>query len=344
MSLLEVDELVKHFPATKRADRQAPKERGLFVRAVDGISFRIEQGETLGLVGESGCGKSTTGRCILRLIEPTAGDVRFQGRSVPRLTRTELKKLRPEMQIVFQDPDATLNPRMTVKSILAEPLWLHGIARRREAKELVGALLERVGLMRAHGERYPNELSGGQQQRVAIARALATNPKFVVLDEPTSALDVSVKVTIVDLLDRLKAETGIAFLLISHDLGVVRYLADRVAVMYVGKLVETGETRDIFENPTHPYTRALLSAIAVPDPAIRTVPQILPGEVPSSIDLPPGCRFYDRCPLRVEHCRENEPPLFPITDRHEAACFVTAAPAAGEPDAIAPCEQQAGTR
>jgi len=304
--LLEVTDLAKHYPV-KRGLILA-KQIGS-VRAVDGVSFTLNRGETLALVGESGCGKSTTARLVLRLIEPSAGNVRFEGRDIVSLDRTELKAFRRRAQIVFQDPYASLNPRYTVGQTIAEPMEVHGIGGAASRRARVEELLGLVGLAPFHAARYPHEFSGGQRQRIGIARALAVEPDLVVCDEPVSALDVSIQAQVVNLLADLQKRLGLSFLFIAHDLAVVKHVADRIAVMYLGRIVEIAEKRELFANPRHPYTRALLAAIPHPDPRRRGQVTPLGGDVPSPLNPPPGCRFHTRCPFAQDVCREKEPVL-----------------------------------
>ena len=326
-SLVEVKDLGKYFPVTGHKQlrgAQADLRAVRAVRAVDSVSLSISRGQAFGLVGESGCGKSTLGRCILRLLDPSFGHILFDSEDISDIPGRQVRQLRKHLQMVFQDPDGSLNPRWKVRSIVGEPLQVHRVTSgRKQREERVLQLLQMVGLEPSHAERYPHEFSGGQQQRIGIARAIAAGPKFIVLDEPTSALDVSVKVTIADLLITLQQQMDVAYLIISHDLSVIRYTCNEVAVMYVGKLVETGATTDVFDSPLHPYTQALLSAIPVPDPFTRRKRVILSGEVPSPIDVAPGCRFYDRCPARMTRCSEKEPQLLLVEgDSRRVACFL----------------------
>ena len=317
-TLLRVENLVKHFPIRKGLIRS--KQVGV-VKAVDGVSFSIEHGQTLGLVGESGCGKSTTGRTILRLIEATSGRVLFEGRDVLKLGKADLRGLRREMQIVFQDPYASLNPRMTVGDLVGEPLTLHRTAQGAARDQRVRELLDLVGLSSHHMRRYPHEFSGGQRQRIGVARALALNPKLIVCDEPVSALDVSIQAQVINLLQGLQRELGLAYLFIAHDLSVVKHVSDKVAVMYLGKIVELADKDELYRSPSHPYTEALLSSVPIPDPAVKAQGMVLEGDVPSPVDPPPGCRFRPRCRLAQAICATDDPPLVG-TPSHLLACHV----------------------
>ena len=316
--ILEVDNLVKHFPIRTGLLR---RQTGA-VRAVDGISFDLKAGETLGLVGESGCGKSTSGRCLARLLDPTGGSISFKGRDIAGLSPRAMREVRREVQMVFQDPYASLNPRMTVRDIVGEPLRIHGRFHGKEGKERVKDLLSKVGLNPEHGNRFPHEFSGGQRQRIGIARALALNPQLLILDEPVSALDVSIQAQVVNLLEELQDELGLAYLFIAHDLSVIRHISDRVAVMYLGKIVEVGTRKQIFTNPTHPYTQALLSAVPIPDPAKRSARDriVLEGDVPSPSNPPSGCRFRTRCWKGDQKCVDEEPALEARGYDHPSAC------------------------
>lgn len=312
-TLVEVNNLTKHFPASHKQ----------IVRAVDDVSFVIQRGETLGLVGESGCGKTTVGRCLLRLIEPTNGQVRFDGRNLTEFGKTELRGLRRRMQIIFQDPYSSLNPRMKVGEIIGEPLVVHGVGNKLERRERVAELLGVVGLDPDYANRYPHQFSGGQRQRIGIARALALNPDFIVADEPVSALDVSVQAQIVNLLQDLQQKFGITYLFISHGLAVVKHISSRVGVMYLGKLVELAPADEIYSRPLHPYTRALLAAIPIPEPqSAKREAEKLKGDLPTPLNPPSGCRFHTRCPFTTERCKREEPPLVEITPGHWAACHL----------------------
>ena len=316
--LVEVRSLKKYFPIRKGL---LQREVGR-VHAVDDVTFGVHEGETLGLVGESGCGKSTLGRTIVRLLPPSAGDVVFQGRSIGRLGARALRPLRREMQMVFQDPYASLNPRKRVGSIIGGPMKIHGVGDKSDRKQRVQELLETVGLSPEHYNRFPHEFSGGQRQRIGVARALALRPKLVVADEPVSALDVSVQAQVINLLDELQDEFHLTYIFIAHDLGVVRHVSDRIAVMYLGKLVELSPAEELYQRPIMPYTEALLSAVPIPDPDLSDQREriVLQGDVPSPIDPPTGCRFHPRCRYMTEICREVEPPLTDYGNGHFAAC------------------------
>jgi oligopeptide/dipeptide ABC transporter ATP-binding protein len=316
--LVEVVHVKKYFPIRKGVlSREVAR-----VHAVDDVSFAVTEGETLGLVGESGCGKSTLGRTIVRLLEPTAGDVVFGGRSIGKLGARALRPLRREMQMVFQDPYASLNPRKRVGSIVGDPMKIHGIGSKAERKQRVQELLDVVGLSPEHYNRFPHEFSGGQRQRIGVARALALRPKLVVADEPVSALDVSVQAQVINLLDQLQDEFKLTYIFIAHDLGVVRHVSDRIAVMYLGKLVELSPAEELYTRPVHPYTEALLSAVPIPDPDLSDKREriVLQGDVPSPIDPPSGCRFHPRCRYMTDVCRDVEPPLTDYGNGHFAAC------------------------
>jgi oligopeptide/dipeptide ABC transporter ATP-binding protein len=322
-NLIEVEGLTKHFPISRGTI--FAREVGA-VRAVDGVDFAIGRGETLGLVGESGCGKSTTGRMLIRLIEPTSGTVRFEGQPLQGLDADRMRALRREMQIIFQDPFGALNPRMAVQDIIAEPLVVHRWRTRAEQRRRVRDLLEVVGLAGYHAERFPHEFSGGQRQRIGIARALALSPKFIICDEPVSALDVSIQAQIINLMQDLQAELGLTYLFISHDLGVVKHIADRVAVMYLGKIVEIADKKRLYAGPRHPYTQGLMASIPVPRPGRRRERLVVRGDVPSPSDPPSGCRFHTRCPHVMEVCRRLEPRLLNVEPDHAAACHLVNPP------------------
>lgn len=315
--LLETKGLKKYFLTEGLFSR-----KGEVVHAVDGISFCIKRGETFGLVGESGCGKSTIGKLVLRLLEPTAGKVYFEGHDIFELDKKEMQRLRHKMHVIFQDPFASLNPRMTVGDIISEPLEIHNLVSKSEREERILKLMELVGLSSEHATRYPHEFSGGQRQRIGIARALAVDPVFIVADEPVSSLDISIRAQILNLMQDLQKNLGLTYLFIAHDLGMIKHLSDRVAVMYLGKIVEMGTTGSIFNDPQHPYTQTLLSAITIPDPEVKRKRIILKGEMPSPIAPPTGCRFHTRCPCRTNKCDEIEPKLIDIGNEHFVNCHL----------------------
>jgi len=337
MSNIDVD-VIRSEKATARPDEQLlrvegltkfyPVRRGFFsrvvgqVKAVDGVSFDIRRGETLGLVGESGCGKTTLARLILRLLDPTGGRVWFDNNDVLSLGKREMRRLRKRMQIIFQDPYGSLNPRLTVGSMIAEAIRIHRLARGDGVRERVAELLDRVGIPAEHMNRYPHEFSGGQRQRIGIARALAVSPELVIADEPVSALDVSIQAQIINLLKDLQEDLGLTYLFIAHDLGVVEYISDRVAVMYLGRIVELGEARQLYAEPKHPYTKALLSAIPSLDPSRRSRRTLLHGDVPSPMNVPPGCPFHTRCPDAMDVCREKHPEFREVSPGHSTACWL----------------------
>ena len=317
-SVLEVQDLKTYFPVRKGLLRRTVGQ----VHAVDGVSFSIGAGETLGLVGESGCGKTTVGRTVLRLIEPTAGVIRLGGRDITRLSRAELRPLRREMQIIFQDPFSSLNPRMRAGDIVGEPLKVHGTVPARERRGRIAALFARVGLSAAQMDNYPHQFSGGQRQRIGVARALALNPKLIVGDEPVSALDVSIQAQVINLLTDLQRELGLSYLFISHNLAVVEHISHRIAVMYLGRIVEHTDKATLFRKPLHPYTEALLAAVPVPDPAARRAKRVLQGDVPSPLHPPAGCHFHTRCPYAEARCRAETPRLREVEPGHHVACHL----------------------
>lgn len=318
--LLEVKNLKKYFKVDKGIIRRNIK----YVKAVDDISFKIYKGETLGLVGESGCGKSTTGRTIIRLYDVTDGEVIFDGAEIGHMSENELKPFRKKIQMIFQDPYASLNTRMTVADIIGEPLDIHGIASGEDRQKRIFELLERVGLSKMHASRYPHEFSGGQRQRIGIARALAVNPDFIICDEPISALDVSIQAQVVNMLEDLQKEFGLTYLFIAHDLSMVKHISDRIGVMYLGKMAEVADSNRLYEKPLHPYTQALLSAIPIPDPEVTRAKQriILEGDVPSPLNPPSGCRFRTRCIYAFDKCKEIEPKLKEVEPEHFVACHL----------------------
>ncbi len=317
-NLLTVDNLYKYFPIKKGLLSHTVGN----VKAVDGLSFNVPKGKTMGVVGESGCGKTTMGRVILRLLEPTSGSVYLEGNNIYKLKKKDLRKLRRDMQIVFQDPFSSLSPRMTVSDIIGEPLMVHKIGDEKTRKERVKELLEVVGLSQSHINRYPHEFSGGQRQRIGVARALALNPKLIVLDEPVSALDVSIQSQIINLLEQLQEDYDLTYIFIAHDLAVVRHICEHVCVMYLGKIVESAPADKLFEMPKHPYTRALLSATPEADPDVLKEKILLKGDVPSPVDIPPGCRFHPRCPERFDICPEVNVDLLSVEADHQVACHL----------------------
>jgi len=325
--ILQIKDLVTHFPIRQGAFGRV---RGT-VRAVDGVTFEVERGETFGLVGESGCGKSTLGRSILRLIEPTSGSVRFDGQDLVGMPPAQLRKLRRRMQLIFQDPYASLNPRMKVREIVGEGLAIHRLASGAERERRVAALLEKMGLGAEAMDRYPHEFSGGQRQRIGIARALAVGPELVIADEPISSLDVSIQAQIVNLMVDLQAELGLTYVFIAHDLKIIEYISTRVAVMYLGKIVELASAAELYRAPKHPYTQALLSAIPVPDPTRKRERIILPGDVPSPANPPPGCPFHPRCRYAFDRCKTEVPPLYKLDGGHLASCFLIEDEASASP-------------
>ena len=316
--LVEVKNLVKYFPVRAGLLQRVVAQ----VQAVDDVSFTIHEGETVGLVGESGCGKTTIGRTMLRLVEPTSGEVRFDDKEIFKLKGRELKDIRRHMQIIFQDPYASLDPRMPIGQSVMQGLDIHKIGTRKERYEIMLSTLKKVGLEDYHSRRYPHEFSGGQRQRIGIARALALQPKFILCDEPVSALDVSIQSQVLNILKDLQQELGLTYLFIAHNLSVVEHISDRVAVMYLGKMVEMCDREELFRNPLHPYTKALMSAIPIPDPTLKRERIILKGDVPSPLNPPKGCRFHPRCPVAIDICSQEEPQFKELTPRHFVACWV----------------------
>jgi oligopeptide/dipeptide ABC transporter ATP-binding protein len=332
--VLEVRDLKKHFPIRKGILRTVAGH----VYAVDGVTFSIAPGETLGLVGESGCGKSTVARAVIRLVEPTSGEVRILGRDILPLTKSEMRPYRREAQIIFQDPFSSLNPRMAAGEIVGEPLLVHKLGRAKERRERVAALFERVGLRPSQMNSLPHQFSGGQRQRIGIARALALDPRLIVGDEPVSALDVSIQAQVINLMMDLQAEKNLSYLFIAHDLAVVEHISHRVAVMYLGRIVEYTDKRTLFTSPQHPYTEALLSAVPVPNPRLKRQKRLLQGDVPSPINPPPGCHFHTRCPYAMDHCKTDVPPLVEVNPGHWVACHLRPAAAIAAQPASAPSQ------
>lgn len=316
--LLKVEGLKKYFPVKKGLLARTVG----YVKAVDNVSFYVNKGETLGIVGESGCGKSTTGRMLMRLLEPTEGKVEFDGKELTALTPGEMRKIRSDIQMVFQDPYASLNPRHTIEKILAEPLVVHGIESSKERRKKVHEFLEVVGLSAYHAKRYPHQFSGGQRQRIGIARALMTNPKLIIADEPVSALDVSIQAQVLNLMQDLQKEFDLTYIFIAHDLGVVRHISDRVGVMYLGKIVELSNSEDLYAEPLHPYTQALLSAVPVPDPDFEKKEILLEGDIPNPANPPTGCTFHTRCPYKMDVCVTTVPQLQEMDNGHSVACHL----------------------
>jgi len=316
--VLEVKDLKKHFPIKKGLLRRTAGH----VYAVDGVSFTIGDGETLGLVGESGCGKTTVGRTVMRLIEPTSGSIKLEGSDITRLGKADMRPYRQRMQIIFQDPFSSLNPRMSAGDIVGEPMLVHGTANGSEREQRVAALFEKVGLRAAQMQAFPHQFSGGQRQRIGIARALALNPKLIVGDEPVSALDVSIQAQVINLMMDLQREFQLSYLFIAHDLGVVEHISHRIVVMYLGRIVETADKHTLFTNPQHPYTEALLAAVPVPNPKVKRVKRLLQGDVPSPVNPPPGCTFHTRCPYAEARCRAEVPPLIEIAPGHSVSCHL----------------------
>ena len=316
--LLEVENLKVHFPVGRGFHKNKK-----ILKAVDGVSFRLKEGETLGIVGESGCGKSTCGNSIIRLLTPTEGRILFEGKDLAQMSQKELRGLRRDIQMIFQDPFSSLNPRMRVKNIIAEPLVVHKICPKEELEREVWKLMDAVGLPREYADRYPHEFSGGQRQRIGIARALALRPKLIICDEPVSALDVSIQAQVVNVLEDLQQELGLTYLFVAHDLSMVRHISDRIGVMYLGKIVESGESDEVYDNPCHPYTRALLASIPIADPkrALSLEHCGIEGDLPSPLHVPSGCRFHTRCPYATDQCRQQEPELEERTPGHMVACW-----------------------